>query len=204
MNKGDFQMKFGYARVSKDEQNLDLQIDALNEYGVDEIYEEKVTGTRQNWEQLTELLGALRAGDTLVIWRLNRLGRTMKQFLPLIKDFEQKGIHFVSLQEKFDTSTSMGKFAYDVFCAMSQMELDVKSERTKAGMIAAKRRGRICGRKPKENESVENALKMYFSNELSINDIIETTGLSKTTLYKYVREYKSNSDKKNMKNGKSD
>lgn len=197
-------MKFGYARVSKDEQNLDLQIDALNVYGVDEIFEDKVTEPRQNRQQLTELLGKLRAGDTLVIWRLDRLGRTIKQLFGLIKDFEEKGIHFVSLQEKFDTSTPMGKFVYDIFCAMSQMELDVKSERTKAGMIAAKRRGHFCGRKPKGNESVENALKMYFSNELSINDILETTGLSKTTLYKYVREYKNNNDEKNMKNGKSD
>lgn len=185
-------MKFGYARLSKDDQNLDLQIGALNEYGVDEIYEEKITGARENQQQLTALLGTLCAGDTLVIWRLDRLGRTIKQFLPLIKDFEQKGIHFVSIHEKFDTSTSMGKFLYDVFCAISQMELDVMSERTKVGMIAAKKRGCLVGRRPKKSKNVESALKMYFSNELSINDIIETTGLSKTTLYKYVREYKSN------------
>jgi DNA invertase Pin-like site-specific DNA recombinase len=185
-------MKFGYARLSKDDQNLDLQIDALNEYGVDEIYEENATGTRQHRQQLTELLGRLRAGDTLVIWRLDRLGRTMKQFLPLIKDFEHKGIHFVSLQEKLDTSTSMGKLVTVVFSAMAQMDLVITSERTKVGMMAAKRRGHLSGRRPTENENVERALKMYFSNELSINEIIETTGLSKTTLYKYVRLYKSN------------
>ena len=110
----------------------------------------------------------------------------------MIKYFEEKGIHFVSLQEKFDTSTLMGKFVYDVFCAMAQMELDVKSERTKVGMIAAKRRGRLCGKKPKENKNAEKVLKMYFSTDFSINDIIETTGLSKTTIYKYVREYERN------------
>jgi len=197
-------MKFGYARVSKDDQNIDLQIDALNVYGVDEIYEEKVTGPRQNRQQLTELLGKLRAGDTLVIWRLDRLGRTVKQFFALIKDFEQKGICFVSLQEKFDTSTSMGKSVYGVFCALSQMELDVISERTKAGMMAAKKRGRFSGRKAKENKNVEIALKMYFSNEVSINDIIETTGLSKTTIYKYVREYKSKYDLRSKENGDSE
>ena len=187
-------MKFGYAGLNKDDQNSDLQIDALNVYGVDEIYEEKVTGTdtRQNRQQLTELLGKLRAGDTLVIWQLNRLGRTVKQFLPLIKDFEEKGIHFVSLQEKFDTSAPMGKFVHGVFCAMAQMELDVISERTKTSTIAATRRSRFSGRKPKENTIVENVLKMYFSTEFSITDIIEATGLSKTTIYKYVREYKSN------------
>lgn len=197
-------MKFGYARVSNDDQNLDIQIDALNDYGVDEIYEDKVTGPRQNRQHLTELLGKLRVGDTLVIWRLDRLGRTIKQFLALAKDFEQKGIRFVSLQEKFDTSTPMGKFVYGVFCAMAQMELDVISDRTKAGMMAAKKRGRFSGRKPKENENVERALKMYFSNECSVNDIIETTGLSKTTIYKYVREYKSKYDERSLESGKSE
>jgi len=197
-------MKFGYARISSDDQNLDLQIDALNEYGVDEIYEEIEAGPRHNRQHLTELLEKLRVGDTLVIWRFDRLGRTIKQFLALAKDFERKGIRFVSLQEKFDTSTPMGKFVYDVFRAMSQMELGVISERTKSGMVAAKRRGRFSGRKPKENEKVENALKMYFSNECSINDIIETTGLSKTTIYKYVREYKSKYDVRSMENGKSE
>ena len=197
-------MKFGYARVSKNDLNLDLQIYALNVYGVDEIYEEKVTGTRQNHQQLTELLGTLRAGDTLVIGRLDRLGRTVKQFFALIKDFEQKGIRFVSLQEKFDTSTSMGKAVYGVFCAVAQMELDVISERTKAGMMEAKKRGRLSGRKPKENTNVKRALKMYFSNEVSLNDIIETTGLSKTTIYKYVREYKSKYDLRSKENGDSE
>jgi len=101
-------MKFGYARVVKDEQNLDLQIDALNVYGVDEIYQENVTQPYQKRQQPTELLRSLRAGDALVIWRLDRLGRTMKQFFALIKDFEQKGIRLVSLQEKFDTLTPTG------------------------------------------------------------------------------------------------
>ena len=187
-------MKFGYARVSTDDQNLDLQIDTLKEYGVDEIYEEKITGTSQYRQQLTELLGKLRAGDTLVIWRLDRLGRTVKQLLALAEDFEQKGIHFVSLRENFDTSTPTGKFIFVVFCAMTQMERDVISERTKAGMIAAKKRGRLGGRRAKENKNVERALKMYFSNEFSLKDIKEATGLSKTTLYKYVRERKNNKD----------
>jgi len=198
-------MKFGYARVSNDDQNLDLQIDALRVYGVDEIYEEEeATTPRQNRQQLTELLGRLRVGDTLVIWRLDRLGKTIKQFFALAKDFEQKGIRFISLQEKLDTSTSMDKPVYDVFRAISQMELGVISERTKTGMIAAKRRGRFSGRKPKQNEKVENALKMYYSNECSINDIIETTGLSKTTIYKYVRENKNNYDVRSTENDRSE
>jgi len=191
-------MKVGYARVSNDDLTLDLQIDALSGYGVDEIYEEKLVGPRQNRQQLTELLGTLRAGDTLVIGQLDRLGRTVKQFFALIKDFEQKGIRLVSLKEKFDTSTPTGKAVYGVFCSLAQMELDVISERTKADMMAARGRGHHIGRKPKNNEKVESALKMYFSGESTINDIIETTGVSKTTIYKYVREYKSKYDVRSM------
>ena len=185
-------MKVGYARVSNDDLTLDLQIDALSGYGVDEIYEEKLVGPRQNRQQLTELLGTLRAGDTLVIGQLDRLGRTVKQFFALIKDFEQKGIRLVSLKEKFDTSTPTGKAVYGMFCSLVQMELVVISERTKADMMAARGRGQHIGRKPKENENVKKALKMYFSGDFSNDQIIETTGLSKTTLYKYVREYKNN------------
>ena len=191
-------------RVSKDDLTLDLQIDALNEFGVDEIYEEKLAGPRQNRQQLTELLGTLRAGDTLVIGRLDRLGRTVKQFFALIKDFEQKGIRLVSLKEKFDTSTPTGKAVYGMFCSLSQMELVVISERTKADMMAARGKGHHIGRKPKENENVESALKMYFSGESTINNIIETTGVSKTTIYKYVREYKSKYDVRSMEDGKSE
>ena len=190
-------MNFGYARVVNDEQNLDLQIDALNVYGVDEIYQENVTRPYQKRQQLTELLRSLRAGDALVICRLDKLGRTMKQFFALIKDFEQKGIRLVSLQEKFDTLTPTGKAVYGVFCSLAQMELDVISQRTKVGMMVAKQRGRLVGRKPSENTKVESALKMYFSSESSIDEIIETTGLSRTTLYKYVRLYKSNNNKRN-------
>jgi len=189
-------MKLGYVRSSKDDQNLDLQIEALNVYGVDEIYEEETTGPRQNLRQLTKLLGTLHAGDTLVIGRLDRLGKTVKQLFALIKDFEQNGIRLVSLEEKFDTLSPVGKAVYGVFRVLVQMELNVISQRTKVGMMAAKRRGHLSGRRPTENENVERALKMYFSNELSISEIIETTGLSKTTLYKYVRLYKSNKDEK--------
>ena len=182
-------MKFGYVRVSTD-QNLDLQIDALKDYGVDEIYEEKITSSRRNRQQLSELLRKLRAGDTLVIWRLDRLGRTVKQVLAMAENFKHKGIHFVSLHETIDTSTPTGKFIFEVFCALAQMERDVISERTIVGMTIAKESGRSMGRRPIATKKVEKALKMYFSDEFSINDIIEATGLGKTTIFKYVREYK--------------
>lgn len=135
-------MKFGSVQqLIKDDQNSALQIDALNVYGVDEIYEENVTDTGQNRQQLTELLGKLRAGDTLVIGRFDLLGRTIKQFFGLLKDFEEKGIDLISLQDEFDTSTQIGKSVIAVFGAMAQMELDVISERTKVE-TAGKRRSR--------------------------------------------------------------
>lgn len=183
-------MKFGYVRESKGEQDLGTQNDALNKYVVDEIYEERIISSEKNSLQLNELLGKLRSGDTLVIWRLNRLGKTIKQLIALAEDFENRGIFFVSLKEKIDTSTPNGKYLFEMFCEAAQMERDVISERTKSGLLIAKNKGRSGGRKPKDGKNIEKALRMYHSNEFSILDIIETTGLSKTTIYKYVREYK--------------
>ncbi len=185
-------MIFGYARVSTDDQNLDLQIDALSNYGVDEIFEEKISGKKIDREKLNELLIKLRAGDTLVIWRLDRLGRTVKQLLDLAEDFERKEIKLVSLRENFDTATPAGKFAFHLFCAMAQMERDVISERTKSGLEAARKRGRVGGRKPIEDKTIETAMKMYFSNSFSIEEILSVTGVSKSTLYKYIRKSKEN------------
>lgn len=178
-------MKLGYVRGEKTE----LQIDALREYGVDEIYKEYYNNTQQKY-QLTKLLENLRSGDTLVIYNLNKLGRTVKQLLVLIKDFENRGINLVSISECIDTSTTAGRFILSVFCKLLEMESDVIAERTKIGLTAAKNNNSRLGRKPKNHNVVEKALKMYFSNEYSIKNIIEETGLSKTTIYKYVREYK--------------
>lgn len=179
-------MKFGYARVSKQEQHIELQLDALRRYGVDEIFEEKISTRKIARPKLQELLGKLRSGDTLVVWRLDRLGRTVKQLLSLAEDFEDKGISFVSLAENLDTTTATGKFTFHMFCAMAQMERDVISERTKAGLDAARSRGRNGGRKSVDSKTIEKALKMYKSDEFSVKEILETTGISKTTLYKYI------------------
>lgn len=183
-------MKFGYARVSKEDQNIIMQVDALRAYGVDKIYEEKISGRKKDRPQLQELLAVLRSGDTLVVWRLDRLGRTVRQLIELAEEFEEKGIFFVSLQENLDTTTASGKFVFHMFCAAAQMERDVISERTKAGVAAARARGRSGGRPHIEKKTVERAVKMYYSNEFSVNEILETTGISKTTLYKYIEAEK--------------
>ena len=179
-------MIFGYARVSKEDQNIYLQIDALRKYGVDEIFEEKISGGRQNRPKLQELLSKLRVGDMLVIWRLDRLGRTVKQLTSLAEDFEKNGIHFVSLQENLDTTTATGKFCFYMFCAAAQMERDVISERTKAGLEAARARGRHGGRPAPDKKKLEKARKMYESRDFSVKEIIETVGISQTTFYKYI------------------
>ena len=192
-------MIFGYARVSKSEQNLDLQLDALRNFGVDEIYEEKISTRKTQRPVLQEVLLKLRAGDTLVIWRLDRLGRTVKQLIMLAEEFESKGIHFVSLQEDLNTSTATGKFTFHIFCAMAQMERDIISERTTAGLDAARARGRSGGRPRVDSKIMERALKMYKSNEFSIKEILEATGISRTTLFKYVDIKKNRGDKQNGK-----
>ena len=179
-------MIFGYARVSKEDQNIFLQIDALRNYGVDEIFEEKISGRHQRRPKLQELLSKLRAGDTLVIWRLDRLGRTAKQLISLAEDFEKNGIRFVSLKENLDTTTATGKFCFLIFCAIAQMERDVISERTKAGLDAARARGRHGGRPAPDKKKLEKARKMYESQKFSVREIAETVGISVTTFYKYI------------------
>ena len=188
-------MKFGYARVSTEEQVTDRQIDALRAYGVDEIYEEKITGTKRNRPELNKLLSKLRPGDSLVVYELKRLGRNTKQLLAMAEEFQANGIEFVSLTEKLDTSTPMGRFVFTTWCALAQLDRDIISENTKSGLAAARARGRIGGRKPHDPKKIERALKMYFSNQFSIKEITETTGISKPSLYEYVHKYKERQKK---------
>lgn len=196
-------MKFGYARVSKNEQHIELQLDALRSYGVDEIYEEKISTRNRLRPKFNDLIGKLRSGDTLVVWRLDRLGRTVMQLISLAEEFDQKGIHFVSLQENIDTTTAAGKFVFHLFCSLAQMERDIIAERTKAGLAAAKARGRCGGRKPVDEKIITKAIKMYNSNEFSIKEIIETTGISKTTIYKYIKKVKNKMKGKEKDDGES-
>ncbi len=184
-------MKFGYARVSTNKQITDRQMDALRAYGVDEIFVEKISGTKKSRPQLNILLNKLRTGDTLVIYELKRLGRNTKQLLALAEDFQANGIEFVSLTENIDTTTPMGRFVFTTWCALAQLDRDIISENTKSGLAAAKARGRVGGRKPTEQKKVNTALKMYFSNEYSVKEITDATGVSKTSLYKYVNKNKT-------------
>jgi Site-specific recombinases, DNA invertase Pin homologs len=184
-------MIYGYARVSTKDQNLNLQLDALTKYGVDEIYEEKASTRKADRVVLNELISHLRAGDTLVVWKLDRLGRTVSQLISLAEHFETKGITFVSLQDQFDTSSAVGRAVFHILCVMAQMERDIIKERTMAGLESARQRGVKSGKKPTAKKTVDTALKMYYSYEFSIDDILKATGISKATLYKYIREHKN-------------
>lgn len=178
----------GYARVSSTQQNLDMQLDALKLYGVDEIYQEKMTGKSTDRPELKKVKQRLREGDTLVVWRLDRLGRTVYQLLELVEYLNTKGIHLVSLSDDFDTKSPSGKAFFVIASAFSEMENEIRTERIREGVTAARARGRIGGRPPVDEKVIETAKELYFSGNFSIKHILETTGISKATLYKYINE----------------
>lgn len=179
-------MIFGYARVSTEDQNLDMQIDALNKYGVERIFQEKMTGTKKDRPQLDELLKLLRKGDKVVVYKLDRISRSTKHLIELSEQFNEMAVDFVSISDSIDTSTAMGKFFFRTMASIAELERDIISERTKSGLQAARARGKKGGRPSKQTDKVEMALKMYDSKDYSIAQIISATGLGKTTLYRYI------------------
>lgn len=177
----------GYARVSVVTQRLDLQIDALNQHGVERIFSEKMTGTRSDRPQLQEMLKFLREGDTVVVWKLDRIGRSMRDLINIVTNLQEKGVHFVSLKENIDTSSATGKLIFGIFASLAEFERDLISERTRAGLDAAKARGRKGGRPGVDEEKIALAVKMHESKQYSIPEILRATGISRTTLYRYLK-----------------
>lgn len=192
-NKG---MLIGYARVSTEQQNLEMQIDALEKYGCWKIFEEKKSGKTKERPQLQEMLSMLRPGDTVVIYKLDRISRSLRHLLELSDFFEKNKINLVSISENIDTSTPMGRFFFHSMGALNQLERDLASERTKEGLSAARARGRSGGRPKADNKKIKTALKMYDSKEHSISEICNTVGISVPTLYRYVND-RNRTDKKN-------
>lgn len=182
---------FGYARVSTEEQNLDRQLDILREAGAEEIFSEKMTGTKKDRPELQKLLKQLRAGDTILVADLTRLSRSTKDLFSLVEQIEAKGANIKSLKESWlDTTTPQGKLMFTFMAGISQFERDLISQRTKEGLASARARGRVGGRKPKSKSMVVTALNMYDSKKHTIAEITEATGLSKMTLYRYINERK--------------
>ena len=179
---------FGYARVSTEQQNLDRQIDMLEKYGVDRIYNEKMTGTKRNRPELEKLLERLTEGDTVVVESLSRLGRSTKDLIWLMETFNEKGVNLVSLKESIDTTSSTGKLLFTLMSALAQFERDVLADRTKEGLAAARARGRKGGRPPADKEAVRKAVRLYKTGEYTVSEITEMTGVRKTTLYKNLHD----------------
>lgn len=181
-------MLIGYARVSTLDQNLDLQKDALEKAGCERIYIDKVSGALTERPGLKQLKEVLRKGDTLVVWRLDRLGRSLKNLIEWAIYLEGEGIGLKSLQEAIDTTTSTGKLVFHVFGALAEFERNLIRERTQAGLAAARARGRLGGR-PKALDAKKRklAVDLYHEKKTLVQDICELMGISKPTLYKYVR-----------------
>ncbi|ELM3659272.1 recombinase family protein [Edwardsiella piscicida] len=179
--------RIGYARVSTDDQNLDLQLDALHKAGIgdDRLYSDTASGKDAERKELAACLKALREGDTLVVWRLDRLGRSLPDLVRIVGELEQKGVSFESLTEKIETGSAAGKLVFHVFAALAEFERNLIRERTRAGLVAARARGRAGGRKPKLTEAqIKEIKEMVDAQKLSIGRIAELYGVSRTTIYK--------------------
>jgi DNA invertase Pin-like site-specific DNA recombinase len=182
-------MLIGYARVSTMDQNLDLQIDALKLAGCEQIFTDKITGTKFERPQLSELKKILRAGDTIVVWKLDRMGRGLRDLINLMREFDEQKIGFKSLTEGIDTTTTTGKLIFHIFGALAEFERNLIIERTQAGLKAGRARGKIGGRPPKLSIDQKKVLKsMHADKTIPLTTILETFKISKPTMYKIVNE----------------
>jgi DNA invertase Pin-like site-specific DNA recombinase len=181
-------MLIGYARVSSHDQNLELQLDGLKAAGCGKIYRDKVSGAATERPGLEEALKYIRPGDTLVVWRLDRLGRSLKHLIETVTVLEEQGIGFRSLQEAIDTTTSGGKLIFHIFSALAEFERNLIRERTQAGLAAARARGRKGGRPRKlDKAKAELLYKLYDERQHSIPEICRMLGISRTTVYAYLQ-----------------
>jgi DNA invertase Pin-like site-specific DNA recombinase len=182
-------MLIGYARVSTLEQNLDLQRDALKLSGCEKIIVDKLSGTLSERPGLTKIKELLRRGDTLVVWRLDRLGRSLKDLIEWMNYLDKEGVGLKSLQESIDTGTATGKLVFHLFGALSEFERNLIKERTMAGLTAARARGRKGGRPPRlDKDKRALVVSLYNEKKLSVKKICEMMNITKPTLYRYVQE----------------
>lgn len=183
-------MKIGYARVSTNQQETELQISALEEAGCNRIYKDVYSGKGKERPDLTRMLEALREGDVVIVWKLDRLGRSLKDLIEILDNFKSSGIQFVSLTESIDTTSAVGELTFHIIGAMAQFERNLISERTKAGLASARARGRFGGRKPKlAKKDIEKAKAMLSSDSITVSDVAKHFGVSRPTLYKYISDH---------------
>ncbi len=179
----------GYARVSAEEQTLQSQVDELEAAGCDLVFTDVASGARTERVGLEEALAEVGEGDTLVVWRLDRMGRSLAHLVQLVAELAERGVHFRSLRDGvIDTTTASGELIFHLFAALAQFERNLIRERTRAGLSAARARGRTGGRKPTpaDHPKVVMAKKMHENKGLSVPEICATLGISRSTFYRYV------------------
>jgi DNA invertase Pin-like site-specific DNA recombinase len=183
-------MKIGYMRVSTNEQNLNLQLDALEEAGCEMVYkDEGISGASTNRKGLEEALRSLKSGDVLIVWKLDRLGRSLQHLISVIEKLRANGIGFRSLSESIDTTTAGGKLIFHIFGALAEFERGLIGERTKAGLHSAKKRGKRLGRPSRlSQEQLKHAKKMLQSGEESVSGMAQILGINRATLYRGFKD----------------
>lgn len=183
-------MKFGYARVSKNDQHLEIQLHKLKEAGCEEIFSEKISGAKDNRPQLNELLSRLRKGDIVYVVRLDRLGRRMLKLVELINEFKTRGIEFVALENNLDTTTTFGMLLFNICAAFSEMERELIRERVRAGLDSALENGVRGGRPKSITPDKENVLKaLYTAGNMSVKQICTTVGISRSVYYRAIESF---------------
>lgn len=191
-------MKIGYARVSTGLQNLNLQEDRLNQYGCEKIFSDHISGSKSKRPGLDKAIEFARSGDTIVVWRLDRLGRNMEDLITLVNELNERGVSFHSLEENItmDKSSSTGQLLFHLFAAFAEFERNLILERSSAGRIAARARGRYGGRPEKLNQKDLNLLKTLYDNGTPIKTIAEQWHVSRTTIYRYLNNLEDKEDEK--------
>jgi DNA invertase Pin-like site-specific DNA recombinase len=180
-------MLIGYARVSTNDQNPELQLDALKQAGCEKIFMEKASGAQRDRPELQAALNYMRSGDTLVVWKLDRLARSLRQLVETVEDLEAQQIGFKSLTETIDTTTSGGKLIFHIFAALAEFERSIIRERTRAGLESAKARGRVGGRPRSLSDKDITAAKAMLSNPtISMEEVAQHLGVSPSTLYRHI------------------
>ena len=190
-------MKIGYARVSTGLQNLNLQEDRLNQYGCEKIFSDHISGVKSKRPGLDRAIEFARSGDTIVVWRLDRLGRNMEDLITLVNELNNRGVSFHSLEENItmDKSSSTGQLLFHLFAAFAEFERNLILERSSAGRIAARARGRYGGRPEKLNKQDLNLLKTLYDNGTPIKTIAEQWQVSRTTIYRYLNKLEAKENK---------
>lgn len=184
-------MRIGYARVSTSDQSLELQVDALNDVGCETIFTEKVSGkSKDDRPELKKMFSRLRKGDTVVVWRLDRLGRSLVDLISLISEMNTIGVDFFSIHDNINTRTSVGRFTFNIFACLAEFEREIIRERTQAGLVAARARGRVGGRPKGLSQAAINKARivktLYEKREQTVEEIAVSMGISKSTCYRYL------------------